>query len=285
MRGTLTGSMNETIRGALRLTEGAWAVHVPQLHLVLPVAGVDTAVSDALPAVAAAAKRSPRTIQLDVHLPDEIAALVTYKRHRDLLDELRELRELRELDTVADDLAQMEVEMRSRLEAQRVRVDEALLAFGAAHTDAGTVPDEGLMHRIYWLAPLVRAETLARVLHVKTGSQVHAVVGPRTEARTCPKCHVDLTGPSASRAESARLDRRFCDDCIAHIWRETQERRANRSASEIARGAYEQERFDVALRDGVEPSAIYVEYPGLGGTWRIDNARVVPAERSGDMAR
>lgn len=264
--------MKLTIRGVLRVTDGAWAVHVPPLHLVVPVAGVDTAVTDALPTVAAAAKLSPRTIELDVHLPDETAELVTYQRHRDLLDELREL------DTVADELAHTEVEIRSRLEAQRVRVDEALLAFGAAHTEAGTVPDTGLMHRIYWLAPLVRAETLARVLHVKTGSQVHAVVGPRTEARACPRCHTDLTGPSASRAESARLDRRFCDDCTARIWREAQERRADKSDAEIAREAHEQERFDAAIRDGVEPSAIYVEYPGLGGTWRVDNARVVPAE-------
>lgn len=271
-RGRDDGWMKQTIRGVLRVTDGSWAVHVPPLHLVVPVSGVDTAVSEALPAVAAAAKRSTRTVELDVHLPDETAEIVTRER----LDAL--LEELRNLDEVADDLARIEVEIRSRLEAQRERVDEALLAFGAAHTEAGTVPDAGLMHRIYWQAPLVRAETLARVLHLKAGSQVHAAVGPRTEARACRKCGTEMVAESTSRAESATFDRRFCEACRERLWQEAHDRWANRSAAQLALEEHEQELFDAAIRDGTEPSAIYVEYPGLGGTWRVDNARVVPAD-------
>ncbi|MBF4459527.1 hypothetical protein [Pseudoclavibacter sp. VKM Ac-2867] len=50
---------------------------------------------------------------------------------------------------LADELAKQELEIRSRLDAQREHVDEALLAFGAAHAGAGTVPEADLMHHIY----------------------------------------------------------------------------------------------------------------------------------------
>lgn len=171
---------------------------------------------------------------------------------------------------VIDDAKQRMVDAAAQVEERTA----ALLALSQIEDEP---IDLGLVRRLYWESP-VPVKLLATVLGLKHAGEVFEKVGPYNVEKECiggcgVPIRVKLTNRTAAGSSRRHVWR--CDDCR----RKADEQRAvTWERSTAARQEWVDEEL-VALRAAVaagqEPTAVYIEYPGVQGTWRLDDAQIV----------
>lgn len=186
----------------------------------------------------------------------------------------------------------------ARLEEERLRHDEvveqsaaivavateevkSLLARYKAALDLAELPFEpALARELYWEHPEVKVSEIATLIGVPA-HQVHAYMGTHEVSRKCRgRCGRTLTHAVANRtaAKSTGNSWRWCEECRAERDRQWEESERRHAAQRAGEREEEERLFDEALAAGVRPTAVYVELPGVQGTWRVDELPHAPSE-------
>lgn len=161
-------------------------------------------------------------------------------------------------------------ESRVRLQAEREIVDTKVARYQAAVDLNETVADMGLVREMYWEHPFVRVELLAQLIQVRGANMVAPLMGDYTIEWKCRGgCGITIKRrvPNRTAAKDRTDSWRWCAECNDRREREAKLRwvRASEARDD------EQELFDQAIASGAAPTAVYAEYPGVPGTWRVDN--------------
>lgn len=166
----------------------------------------------------------------------------------------------------------------------RDAVERILPGIGNAYLAAEQPVPIPLIRELYWDNPELRAEEIAHAFGMRHGGEVSRMVG--SEARELPcrgRCGATVTYRATSRADRVKRqgwrwqDRRFCEKCQRLAYeqhREDEERRMAQWAAESRLAESELQLLDEARSNGVLPRRVYVEYPGVPGTWLADESEV-----------
>lgn len=159
-------------------------------------------------------------------------------------------------------------ESAARVAAAAEGLARGLARYKAALDLVGRAFPMALARVLYWEHPDVKAAQIAKLIGVGESS-VYALMGEYTITRECRgHCGRMLSRKvrNRSQAKGGGLSWRWCDECAAERDRRSREVQARWDASdESAAHAFEQ-----AVAAGVKPSRVYVELPGVPGTWRVD---------------
>lgn len=180
---------------------------------------------------------------------------------------------LQEIDIEIDRHEAVVAESKAMLDAAKAALTGQVSRYGAALSLKGDAANIALVREMYWDYPAVSVASLADLLNVRGSNGVHAYVGPSRAPIPCRGgCGNEVVREVTSRAgANSRISlQRWCNDCQA----EREVKWAEQSRRSRAEAEAELEEFRVALAEGRKPTAVYVELPGVHGTWRVDESRL-----------
>lgn len=134
--------------------------------------------------------------------------------------------------------------------------------------------DREVARELYWQHPEVHVAEIAKPMNIREGL-VASEMGTGTFERPCTnECGRTVQWRLKSRSDAHRQPR-LCPDCTAKKEAEREQRRARYSAEvseeiELLRGVVAEQQ---------EPYARYAEFPGVPGTWKVDENGVPLALR------
>lgn len=178
--------------------------------------------------------------------------------------------------TELDELRSSRVELDARIAAQAEHAVRGLRLHVAERELTDDRFSPALVKRLYWDCPDVKVADIAAALGMRSPREVIAAAGSGHFAEPCRDgcgTTVERTVKSRSDASSSGhshapwTDPRRCPDCQAKRLEEYQ-RNIARSRAEYAEE--DRARLETLARiraEGVQPTARYVEYPGIGGTY------------------
>lgn len=139
----------------------------------------------------------------------------------------------------------------------------------------GATFSRDLLRELYWKQPDVHVRELADAMGTRRIDEVIRAAGPGRFEEPCPRCGTTVVRVVASRTAAAARgqrwrghDPRYCEPCNAARQAEWEERMREASERVGRQGSEEKALFEAAVAAGAKPSARYVEYPGVPGTWR-----------------
>lgn len=118
---------------------------------------------------------------------------------------------------------------------------DRMVELGGERLAAGLGPDRELIRRLYWLAPRLSAQVLAKAFGLGT---VQGLIGTWTARRPCAGCGKELRFEVRNRTHLAKLAGSRCEPCA-----QVEAERVARLASEHAEWRRKQDQID---REGLE---------------------------------
>lgn len=195
------------------------------------------------------------------------------KRFEDALADLQ--RAIAEAEHRRDLVAQAEDEAK----AAKAEVNRAVLRLGGVMAALEMPSDLALLRELYWQHPVVDAQAIAQAFGMRSGADVHRVVGPDTRPWPCRGgCGRQVVRNRKSRTGDVHLrgsrDDRLCQPCREALAAEELIKArewAARQAEE--REAHEQEMrlLRAAVRGGLQPIETYVRFPGFRGSFNAED--------------
>lgn len=180
-----------------------------------------------------------------------------------------EYEQLQEMLASLDAAVAARDEAKARLAATARAVGAKLDRLGHFARVAETDFDAELARRIYWEYPDVHVAELAKPMNLREGVVARSVGTGTIERRCAGDCGRTITWHLTSRSDAQRQSK-LCPDCETVAKADREARWARSRASFNA----EHEESVELLRDHIEhqraPYARYAEFPGVPGTWQVD---------------
>lgn len=185
----------------------------------------------------------------------------------------------RSLDVLAaavEERARTLAEADALVAAARDLATEQMVSYGAALDDATQAADLTLVRTMYWEHPQLTASSIADMLHLRHAGEVFLAVGAHTTERPCTgACGSIVVRSFANRTASrGSSNEPWCEACA-----EARDEDLARDAAVIARRrmdgwewAGELDRAKELAAAGAAPARVFVEYPGVSGTYLVDGA-------------